>query len=330
MQQTQTDSQTVSQTVSIIQMRHISKRYRSISALDNVSLDIARGTIFGLIGPNGAGKTTLLRILAALIPSSAGQILFEGKDMRTMPSLIQRKIGYMPDVFGIYPDITTEEYLQFYAGIHGIVGRQRSRVVGDLLELVDLTSRRKSLVETLSRGMQQRLCLARALVHDPDLILLDEPAAGLDPRTRVELRELVHTLHEMGKTIVISSHILLELAEVCTDIAILQDGRLIFSGAIETLSQHSQPGRQLAIRLLEADKIAPTLDLLRSLPEVLSAQLIEDETIYATFVGDDLAMSGLLQTLLTHELPVLSFAPRSAGGRLEDVFLSLTEGNRPA
>jgi ABC-2 type transport system ATP-binding protein len=319
MQSTQTDT--------IIQMGHISKRYRSIVALEDISLEIPRGSIYGLIGPNGAGKTTLLRILAALISPSSGHVLYEGKDVSRTPSLIQRKIGYMPDLFGVYPDITTEEYLRFYAGIHGIVGRQSTRIVSDLLELVDLTSRRKELVETLSRGMQQRLCLARALVHDPDLILLDEPAAGLDPRTRVELRELVHTLHSMGKTVVISSHILLELAEVCTNIAILQDGRLVLSGDVDTLSQ---PGRQLVIRLLEPSKIPDALELLSALSDVVSAHSGENETIYAEFSGNDQALHLLLQTLLARELPVIAFSPRSAGERLEEIFLSLTEGNSPA
>jgi ABC-2 type transport system ATP-binding protein len=309
MQSTQTDT--------IIQMGHISKRYRSIVALEDVSLEIPRGSIYGLTGPNGAGKTTLLRILAALISPSSGHVLYEGKDVRQTPSLIQRKIGYMPDLFGVYPDITTEEYLHFYAGIHGIVGRQSVRIVSDLLELVDLTSRRKELVETLSRGMQQRL-------------LLDEPAAGLDPRTRVELRELVHTLHSMGKTVVISSHILLELAEVCTNIAILQDGRLVLSGGIDTLSQHTQPSRQLVIRLLEPGKIPDALELLRALSDVVSAHSGEDETIYAEFSGNDQALHLLLQTLLARELPVIAFSPRSAGERLEEIFLSLTEGNSPA
>ncbi len=317
------------QTATIIQMKHISKRYRSVVALEDVSFEIPRGSIYGLIGPNGAGKTTLLRILAALISPSSGHVWFEGKDVSQSPSFIQRRIGYMPDLFGIYPDITTEEYLQFYAGIHGIVGRQRTRIVTDLLELVDLTSRRKELVETLSRGMQQRLCLARALVHDPDLILLDEPAAGLDPRTRVELRELIHTLHAMGKTVVISSHILLELAEVCTNVAIFQDGKLVLSGDVETLSQHSQANRQLIIRLLEPDKIPAALELLSSLSNVVSAHKAEDEAIYTEFSGDDQALHLLLQTLLARELPVISFAPQSAGVRLEEVFLSLTEGNSP-
>jgi ABC-2 type transport system ATP-binding protein len=319
MQSTQTDV--------IIQTGHISKRYRSLVALDDVSLEIPRGAIYGLIGPNGAGKTTLLRILAALISPSSGHVWFEGKDVSRIPALIQRKIGYMPDLFGIYPDITTEEYLQFYAGIHGISGRRRAQVVSDLLELVDLTLYRKTLVETLSRGMQQRLCLARALVHDPELILLDEPAAGLDPRTRIELRELIHTLHTMGKTVVISSHVLLELAEVCTNIAIIQGGRLVFSDEIEALSQHSQSSHQLAIRLLGSDKTAGALELLRSQPDVLSAIVGEEETIYTDFSGDDEALHQLLRTLIANDLPVISFAPRGIGGRLEEVFLRLTEGS---
>src|SRR3989440_408932 len=205
----------------MINIQHIYKRYRSVHALEDFSLEIPQGAIFGLIGPNGAGKTTLLRILGTLIPPTTGQVWFGNEEVTQSPTMIQRKVGYMPDFFGVYPDLTSEEYLEFYAGIHGISRRRRPNVVSDLLELVDLTTKRDALVETLSRGMQQRLCLARALIHDPDVLLLDEPASGLDPRARVEFRELLRTLQSMGKTIVISSHFLLELAEMCSDIAII-------------------------------------------------------------------------------------------------------------
>src|SRR5437773_10913264 len=221
----------------MINIQHIYKRYRSVHALEDFNLEIPQGAIFGLIGPNGAGKTTLLRILGALIPPTAGQVWFGNEEVTQSPTMIQRKVGYMPDFFGVYPDLTSEEYLEFYAGIHGISRRKRPNIVSDLLELVDLTSKRDALIETLSRGMQQRLCLARALIHDPDVLLLDEPASGLDPRARVELRELLRTLHGMGKTIVISSHILLELAEMCTDVAIIQSGHLVIVGGVDSVTR---------------------------------------------------------------------------------------------
>src|SRR5438876_6777123 len=206
----------------MINIQHIYKRYRSVHALEDLSLEVPQGAIYGLIGPNGAGKTTLLRILGALISPTAGQVWFDDEEVSHSPIAIQRKVGYMPDFFGVYPDLTSTEYLEFYAGIHGVARRKLASTITDLLELVDLASKRDSAVETLSRGMKQRLCLARALVHDPDVLLLDEPASGLDPLARIELRELLRTLQSMGKTIIISSHILLELAEMCTDIAIIQ------------------------------------------------------------------------------------------------------------
>src|SRR2546421_212620 len=221
----------------MIKVQNVYKRYRSVHALDDLSLEVPQGAIYGLIGPNGAGKTTLLRILGALISPTAGQVWFDEEEVSRSPIAIQRKVGYMPDFFGVYPDLTSTEYLEFYAGIHGVARRKLASTIMDLLELVDLTSKRDSPVETLSRGMKQRLCLARALVHDPDVLLLDEPASGLDPRARIELRELLRTLHGMGKTIVISSHILLELAEMCTDVAIIQGGHLVVAGGVDQVTR---------------------------------------------------------------------------------------------
>src|SRR6266849_5525590 len=314
----------------MIKIQHIYKRYRSVHALEDLSLEIPQGAIFGLIGPNGAGKTTLLRILGALIPPTTGQVWFGNEEVTQSPTTIQRKIGYMPDFFGVYSDLTSEEYLEFYAGIHGISRRKHPNVVSDLLELVDLASKRDALVETLSRGMQQRLCLARALIHDPDVLLLDEPASGLDPRARVELRELVRTLQGMGKTIVISSHILLELAEMCTDIAIIQGGRLVIAGDVEQVSRRLDGGRQIEIRVLE--RLAEAKELLKNMPDI-SNVLDENgdaELIHAEFSGDNPALHRILAALMAQDIPVVSFAPRSGGGRLEEVFMRITEERNPA
>src|SRR5450432_3153073 len=250
----------------IIKIQNVSKRYHKLYALNDFTLDIPRGAVYGFIGPNGAGKSTLLRILAALISPSRGEVWFENTEVSQHPSFIQRKIGYMPDFFGVYPDLTTVEYLEFYAGIHKIPRKKSRRVILDLLELVDLSSKHDALVETLSRGMKQRLCLARALIHDPDILLLDEPASGLDPRGRVELRELVRSLHSIGKTVIISSHILPELAEMCTDIAILQGGRLIASGEVGKIVQRFSSNRLFEIRVLEAEHIPAALELLAKQP----------------------------------------------------------------
>jgi len=310
----------------MIKIQHIYKRYRSVHALEDLSLEIPQGAIFGLIGPNGAGKTTLLRILGALIPPTTGQVWFGNEEVTQSPTTIQRKIGYMPDFFGVYPDLTSEEYLEFYAGIHGISRRKRSNVVSDLLELVDLTSKRDALVETLSRGMQQRLCLARALIHDPDVLLLDEPASGLDPRARVEFRELLRTLQGMGKTVVISSHILLELAEICSDIAIIRAGQLVMAGNVEQVTHSLGGGNQIEVRVLE--RATDAKQLLKEMAEIsnLLNENEDGEVIQAEFSGDNQALHRILAELMSHDIPVVSFAPRRAVDRLEEVYMSITEG----
>ncbi len=311
----------------LIKIQNITKRYHNVNALRDFSLEIPRGTIYGLIGPNGAGKTTLLRILAALLAPTSGQVWLEQQEVTRSPSVIQRKVGYMPDFFGVYPDLTSAEYLEFYAGIHGVPRQKRATVVTDLLELVELSSKRDALVETLSRGMKQRLCLARALVHDPELLLLDEPASGLDPRARVELRELVRTLQGMGKTIIISSHILLELAEMCTDIAILQGGQLMIAGDVEKVTHQLGGGRQLDIHVLAHEHINETMAILKDIADISNVISMDDTSIQADFAGDDTALHRVLTDLITRGIPITSFAPRSGGGRLEEVFMHITERN---
>ncbi len=314
----------------MIKIQHISKYYRTVRALQDLSLEVPQGSVFGLIGPNGAGKTTLLRILGALIPPSSGTVWLDDEEVSRTPTTIQRRVGYMPDFFGVYPDLTAAEYLDFYAGIHGVPHKKRASAIADLLELVDLTSKRDALVETLSRGMKQRLCLARALVHDPDVLLLDEPASGLDPRARVELRELLRTLQGMGKTIVISSHILLELAEMCTDVAIIQAGRLVVAGDVEQVSRRLDGGRQLEIRVLE--RFTETKEALKNMPEITNVLdgNGDEELIQAEFNGDNQALHRILAALMAQNIPVVSFAPRTGGGRLEEVFMSITEEGTPA
>jgi ABC-2 type transport system ATP-binding protein len=310
----------------MINIQHIFKRYRSVHALEDFSLEIPQGAIFGLIGPNGAGKTTLLRILGALVQPTSGQVWFDNEEVTRSPTIIQRKVGYMPDFFGVYSDLTSEEYLEFYAGIHGIPQRRSLQVVSDLLELVDLTPKRNAFVETLSRGMQQRLCLARALIHGPDVLLLDEPASGLDPRARVEFRELLRTLQGMGKTIVISSHILLELAEMCSDIAIIRAGQLVMVGNVDQVTHSLGGGNQVEIRVLE--RASDAKKMLKVMPEI--SNILDgnedDEVIQVEFSGDNQALRRILAELIAHDIPVISFAPRRAVERLEEVYMSITEG----
>lgn len=314
----------------IIKIQNVSKRYHKLYALHNFTLEIPHGAIYGFIGPNGAGKSTLLRILAALIAPSSGEVWFENEEVSQHSSSIHRKVGYMPDFFGVYPDLTTIEYLEFYAGIHKIPRKKHKRIITDLLELVDLSSKHDALVETLSRGMKQRLCLARALIHDPALLLLDEPASGLDPRGRVELRELVHSLQSIGKTVIISSHILPELAEMCTHIAILQEGLLVASGDVAKIVQQFSTSHQLEIRILDAEHIPAALELLKKHPALSNISQGSENVLLAEFNGNEQALPPIMATLIMQGVPITSFAPRASSGRLEDIFMSITEGNSPS
>lgn len=315
----------------IIKIQNVSKRYHKLYALNDFTLEIPQGAIYGLIGPNGAGKSTLLRILAALISPSSGEVWFENDEVSQRPTSIHRKVGYMPDFFGVYPDLTTVEYLEFYAGIHKIPRKKSRRIIADLLELVDLSSKYDELVETLSRGMKQRLCLARALIHDPEILLLDEPASGLDPRGRVELRALVHSLHSIGKTVIISSHILPELAEMCTDIAILQGGRLIEAGAVEKMVQHFSTNRLLEIHILDAEHIPAALELVSKQPAMSHVTQQEAENVLlAEFSGNEQELPQIMAALISQGVPITSFAPRASGDRFEEIFLSITEGSSPS
>jgi ABC-2 type transport system ATP-binding protein len=309
----------------LITIQHVSKCYGSVQALRDFSLEIPCGTTYGLIGPNGAGKTTLMRILAAVIAPNSGQVWFGDHEVSQAPTIIQRKIGYMPDIFGVYPDLTCIEYLQFYAGIHGISRHKRTGIINDLLELVDLSTKRDELVEVLSRGMKQRLCLARTLVHDPEVLILDEPASGLDPRGHIELRELVRTLQSIGKTIIISSHMLFELAEMCTHVAILQEGQLAIAGNIETVIQQDQGKRQLEIHILGQERLDDTIALLTNMPMISKVTFDEKKGILADFTGHEQALHSILADLLSHNIPVFSFAPRIDGSCLEDIFMHIIE-----
>src|SRR6187397_3323499 len=226
----------------IVRTEGLVKRYDGTLAVAGLDLDVAQGEIFGLVGPNGAGKTTTLRILATLLAPSAGTAEIAGMSVTRNPDQVRRVIGFMPDSFGVYDDMKVWEYLDFFARCYGIAPAARRRVITDLLELVDLAPKRHEYVQTLSRGMQQRLCLAHSLVHDPQVLLLDEPASGLDPRARVELRELLRELRAMGKTILISSHILPELEELCTSVAIIDHGKVLASGRVDDIAERFRVG----------------------------------------------------------------------------------------
>jgi ABC-2 type transport system ATP-binding protein len=302
----------------------LTKRYGRSTAVAGLSFAIDEGEIFGLVGPNGAGKTTTLKMLATLLPPSAGDAEVAGVSVRRDPDAVRRVIGYMPDTFGVYDDMRVWEYLDFFGRCYGLPASRRRQMIGDLLELVDLVAKRNSYVQELSRGMQQRLCLAHALVHDPQVLLLDEPASGLDPRARVELRELLRELRSLGKTIVISSHILPELEELCTSLAIIDHGRVMASGKMEDIAQRFRIGGVYKLRVLgDEEAIEGARALLAALPTVASVSVREEGLLEIGATGDDLAIAGLLSALVQSGHRVISFAP--AASDLEELFLQITD-----
>ncbi len=243
----------------IVQTVNLTKRYGKLVALNNLHLNIEEGECFGYIGPNGAGKTTTIRILATLLQPTWGEARICGHVIGYESRKIRPLIGYVPDFFGAYEDMAVQEYLEFFASAYAITGQQRTRVVGDVLELTDLVYKRDALVDSLSRGMKQRLSIARVLLHDPKVLLLDEPASGLDPRARIEIRELLKELHRMGKTIIISSHILHELAELCTTVGIIEKGELKLKEPIAEIIRRVKTGTKLLIRVTEQVDLAALL-----------------------------------------------------------------------
>jgi ABC-2 type transport system ATP-binding protein len=311
----------------IIRTEGLVKRYGRTLAVAGVDLVVEQGEIFGLVGPNGAGKSTMLRMLATLLVPTAGVAEIGGWSVTADADEVRRVLGFMPDVFGVYDDMKVWEYLDFFARCYGLPAAGRRRMIGDLLELVDLGDKRDAYVQTLSRGMQQRLCLAHALVHDPQVLLLDEPASGLDPRARVELRELLRELRSMGKTIVISSHILPELEELCTSVAIVDRGLVLAQGRVADIERRLRFGAVLRVRLmLEGEALEAARQRFEADPDVATAALLEDGTVEIGFRGDDAATARLLAESVSAGLPIVSFA--RAASDLEELFLQVTAPER--
>ena len=306
-----------------IVIRGLQKRYGSFQAVAGVDLEIGEREIFGLVGPNGAGKTTTMRMLATSLVPTAGEASICGIDVVRHPDKVRRVIGYMPDTFGVYDDIRVWEYLDFYAHCHGIGAKERRRIVTDLLDLVDLVDKRDSYVQSLSRGMQQRLCLAHALVHDPQVLLLDEPASGLDPRARAELRELLRELRAMGKTIVISSHILPELEELCTGVAIVDRGKVLAAGSIASIQARFRQGAVVRLRVA-GDESAPAAAaaFLAQQPEVVAVEPLDDGRLELALASDEEGSSALLFRTMSAGHRVTAFVPVASD--LEELFLQIT------
>jgi ABC-2 type transport system ATP-binding protein len=305
----------------MIEIKGLTKHYGPLAALVDLNLSIAAGDIFGFIGPNGAGKTTTMRILATLLEPSLGSASIDGIDVLKMGKKVRRLVGYMPDFMGVYDDLKVFEYLEFFAAAFGIERAKRKSVVEGVLELTDLQSKSDATVDSLSRGMQQRLGLARVLIHDPKVLILDEPASGLDPRARIEMRMLLRELKGMGKTIMISSHILSELEEMCDHVGIIERGKLVFGGTMEEIRHRM--GVSSKIRVKVADRQGEALALLGSLPDVCDAQMAGDQICLT--LNDGHGNDGMIaRKLVEGGFGLVSLIPEQL--KLDDAFLQLTKG----
>jgi len=305
----------------IVAIADLVVRYGRTEAVHGISFEIPRGAIFGFIGPNGAGKTSTIKVLATLLRPTSGSAQVCGYDVRTRAADVRRRIGYMPDFFGVYDDLTAGEYLHFFAAAYRIPSGNRRALIADVLSLTDLTAKAEAPVDGLSRGMKQRLGIARLLLHDPELLLLDEPANGLDPRARIEMRELLKELQAMGKTILISSHILHELAQFCSHIGILEQGKVVASGPLREIYRTLALDRAIHIQL--AGPVAPHLEKMRAIAGVASIEELPDRLTVRLREGE-LAPEDLLEAILATGARVRMFQPDAVD--METAFMKLTEG----
>ncbi|WP_346917413.1 ABC transporter ATP-binding protein [Clostridium sp.] len=303
--------------LTIINLEKFYGKYKAVNGLD---MHLKKGDIFGFIGPNGAGKSTTMKIIAGLLPADGGEIYVDGIDALKDNKKLKEKIGYMPDFFGSYENLKVIEYMEFYASIYGIVGKESKDLVMDLLELVNLKDKKDMYVDGLSRGMKQRLCLARSLVHNPELLILDEPASGMDPRSRFEMKGILKNLKDMDKTVIISSHILSEMNEICTSVGIIEEGNLIYSGGINTLLTRMSSANPL--KIIVGDKAKEAKVILSELPYVTNIKENSRElTVF--FNGGEGEISSTIRTLVLKDIPIVSFTQVSEN--LEDVFIKITE-----
>jgi ABC-2 type transport system ATP-binding protein len=306
----------------MIEVINFTKRYGDFVAVDNLSLTIEKGEIFGFIGPNGAGKSTTIRFLATLLRPTSGEGRVCGFSVTTEPMSVRRVIGFMPDDFGVYDGMKVWEFLDFFAVAYEIPRSYRKKIIGEVLDLLDLTHKRDDYVNGLSKGMKQRLCLAKTLVHDPPVLILDEPASGLDPRARLEMKALLNELKQMGKTILISSHILSELADFCTSIGIIERGKMLAAGNIQEIQAQIRSHRVLKVRVLD-DSTERAANVLRASSSIRTVESY-DHTVTAEFEGEDQDMAGLLDQLISGGVAVQSFSEEPLS--LEEVFMMITKG----
>lgn len=306
----------------MIQVQGISHRFGPLKVLDDVWFDVPAGEVFGFIGPNGAGKTTTLLMMATLLRPAEGRILVGGYDVVDDPAEVRKLVGFMPDSFGVYDGLTVFEYLELFASAFGLAPEQRGRAMNAVIELTDLGTLEQRLVAALSKGMKQRLAIARTLLHDPRLLILDEPANGLDPRARIEMRDLILQLRDMGKTVLLSSHILTELSDMVSSVAILEKGRLRAAGSVDHIGRDLKRMRCLRLRLLETN--APIPDALEQLQGVESVERAPDGDLRITIDGGDELVAKIVAAAVNAGLGVVRVEPERED--LERIFLEVTRG----
>ena len=307
----------------MLKIQGLHKKYGNYHALDGLDMEIKNGALFGFVGPNGAGKTTTIKIMTGLLKPDQGVVELDGKNMLTDTLNLRRRIGYVPDHFGLYDNLKVSEYMEFFAACYHLEGFAARKRAGSLLEQVGLGERKDAFVDGLSRGMQQRLCLARALIHDPELLIMDEPTAGLDPRTHLEFRQMVWELHEQGKTILLSSHNLAELSELCTDIGIIDAGKMVLSGSMDEIMERIYTSKQIIISV--QDQMEKALAFLKESPMVRTISICEKD-IMVGFTGDERRESELLKQMIEAGIPVRGFMREP--GSLESIFMQITDHNK--
>lgn len=312
----------------IIETKALHKRYGKFDAVNGLSLEVPSGSIYGFVGPNGAGKTTTMRMLTTLTRPTSGEAWVAGHSVTQEPRAVRRAIGYMPDEFGVYDDMRVWEYLDFFAACYDIPEANRKRLIDDLLELVDLTHRRDDMVDKLSRGMKQRLSLARTLAHDPSILILDEPASGLDPRARVEIRELLVELAKMGKTIFFSSHILADVSEICSHIGIIEGGKMVAQGSMEQMRAQLMPHREIIVTVRDEETAAKVKSAVSGIQGVVNVELLEPKAgrsrVRIDFTGDDDGVAAINQKITSEGIAIMGFTEETKD--LEAMFMRVTKG----
>ncbi|MBE5924487.1 MAG: ABC transporter ATP-binding protein [Lachnospiraceae bacterium] len=308
----------------MLDINHLTKRYGKFLAVNDLNLHIDKGEIFGFVGPNGAGKTTTMKIVCGLLDATAGSVTVDGVDALKCSKDIKRKVGYVPDFFGVYDNLKTMEYMEFFGSMYGMSKEDVDEVADGLLELVNLSDKKDVFVDTLSRGMKQRLCVARALIHNPDLLVLDEPNSGLDPRARFEMKEVLKNLGSMGKTIIISSHILPELSEMCTSIGIMDKGHLVTAGHVDEIMNNSGGASKLHIQIVGMDNRDDIRTFMAEQPNVTKVNFMEDEVL-VSFNGGEMEAANLLKNIIGRGIAVSGFYKEKEN--LESLFLEITGGS---